>query len=244
MRVPRIYIPSPLTENSPVTLPEAALHHTVRVLRLKPGAALVLFDGKGGEYQATLKHTDRHTATALVGTRLSRNTESPLAVTLAQSISKGEHMDYTLQKAVELGVTRIVPLLAQRSVVNLDAGRLNSRMQHWHNVIISACEQSGRNHLPALHPPRALTDWLASGLGPGLPLVLYPLASQGITQLLSPQTQVTLLIGPEGGLTPAEIASAEQAGFIGIRLGPRVLRTETAGMAALSALQMLWGDLG
>lgn len=244
MRVPRIYLPTALTVGAPVPLNEAAFNHAIRVLRLKPGDPLIVFNGEGGEYRAILKNVTRREAAARVDEFVPREAESPMEITLAQGISKGERMDYTLQKAVELGVSVIMPLFTERSVVNLSRERLDKRLQHWRGVVIGACEQSGRNRLPSVLAPLELRTWLQGKLELGLRLVLDPMAEQGLTSLAPPGRTITLLIGPEGGLSPEEIALTEMTGFSRIRLGPRVMRTETAGIAALAAVQVLWGDLG
>ena len=237
MRIPRIFLPIPLAAGTLVTLDGTAANHVTRVLRLKPGAELVLFNGEGGEYPAVLEAT----ATARLGTWRAAECESPLAITLVQGISRAERMDYTIQKSVELGVTRIVPVFAARSVVELRGERLQRRMQHWQGVVIGACEQCGRNRVPALVAALDLSDWLHAPETQSLRLVLNHLATTALNALPRP-TALTLLIGPEGGLEESELAQAERAGFIGMRLGPRVLRTETAAVAALAALQTLWGD--
>lgn len=243
MRISRLYLPTPLAVGMTVRLDDNAFNHAVRVLRLKPGAALILFDGEGGVFAATLLKVGKRDAWTRVTEALSGDVESPLRVTLAQGISRGEKMDYTLQKAVELGVAAIQPLFAEHGGVALAGERLTRKVQHWRGIVIGACEQCGRNRLPELREPVALTDWLA-GLGreSGLRLLLDPLAERGLCGLKPPLGTMTLLIGPEGGLSPEEIARALQAGFTGVRLGPRILRTETAGLAALAAVQMLWGD--
>lgn len=241
MRIPRIHLPFPLTVDSVVALPDSAANHVLRVLRLRPGAALILFNGSGGEYAATLEQATRTAVTVRIDAFNAREAESPLTITLVQGISKGERMDYTIQKAVELGVSRIVPAFTARSVVDLRGERLDKRLQHWQGVIIGACEQCGRNQVPALDAAVDLADWLRSTQTSSLRLVLNHRAAVGLGTLPRP-TALTLLIGPEGGLDANELAQAEYAGFIGMRLGPRVLRTETAAVAALAALQTLWGD--
>lgn len=244
MRIPRIYLPIPLTSGASVTLNANAANHVIRVLRLKPGAPLVLFNGLGGEYEAVLHNMDRNRAEVSVGNYIAFETESPLHVTLAQGVSRGERMDYTIQKAVELGVTKIVPLISERCEVRLEGERLTKRVQHWQAVAASACEQCGRNRVPPVLIPVPLSSWLAEAAH-GIRLVLNPLAPATLTALSKPcDYLITLLIGPEGGLSDAEVKHAQQSGFEGIRLGPRILRTETAAVTALSALQMLWGDLG
>ena len=244
MRVPRIYCPVPLSIGSQVDLPPPALNHVVKVLRLKPGAALTLFNGAAGEFQGVLTAVTRSTATVSLHAYTPRETESPLPVLLVQGISRGERMDYTLQKAVELGVSTLLPVLTERSVVKLEQERRRHRIQHWQGVIASACEQCGRNRLPLLLEPVSLAEGLRSTALQGLKLVLDPLAKPTLSTINPPPAAVSLLVGPEGGLSPAEIVMAEAAGFTAVRLGPRVLRTETAGLAALTAVQLLWGDLG
>ncbi|HRD66630.1 MAG TPA: 16S rRNA (uracil(1498)-N(3))-methyltransferase [Candidatus Competibacter sp.] len=242
MRVPRIYLPLPLSVGATVPLDDNAFNHAVRVLRLKPGAALVLFDGAGSAFAATLADVGKRDARAQVTAILPGDVESPLRVVLAQAISRGEKMDYTLQKAVELGVAAIQPLFAERGGVELSGERLARKIQHWRGIVVGACEQCGRNRLPALHQPLPLADWLAQPAAPGLQLLLDPLAERGLRGLEPPTGTITLLIGSEGGLSSAEIARARAAGFVGVQLGPRILRTETAGVAALAAMQALWGD--
>ncbi len=237
MRIPRIFLPVSLAPDALITLDGTAAKHVTRVLRLKPDAELILFNGMGGEYPAVLETE----STARLGAWRATECESPLAITLVQGISRAERMDYTIQKAVELGVTRIVPVFAARSVVELRGERLQRRMQHWQGVAIGACEQCGRNRVPALDAAMNLQDWLRFAKTPSLRLVLNHRATTTLGALPRP-TNLTLLIGPEGGLDKNELAQAEHAGFIGMRMGPRVLRTETAAAAALAALQTLWGD--
>lgn len=244
MRVPRLYQPGPLTVGQAITLDENGYTHAVRVLRLRSGAPLILFNGRGGEYPAVLEQTERRSAVARIEQYSSIERESPLHVTLVQGLSRGERMDYTLQKAVELGITAIRPVLCERSPPSGDAGRLHKRWQHWRGVLISACEQCGRNTLPELAEPLPLTDWLDGFARDGLHLLLDPDADTGLHALPRPPGPIVLLVGPEGGLSDTEQARARQAGFRGVRLGPRVLRTETAGMAALAVLQARRGDLG
>jgi 16S rRNA (uracil1498-N3)-methyltransferase len=245
MRIPRIHLPRALATGARLPLEEHASSHVLRVLRLKPGSALVIFNGAGGEYEATLTAIENRAAVVTLGPFRDPRRESPLAITLAQGISRGERMDYTLQKSVELGVARVVPLETAFSQVRLDGARLERRRQHWAGVIASAAEQCGRTRLPDLAPVAALADWLASEAGGGLGLVLDPAGDTTLMQLSAPSGgRITLLAGPEGGLSEQEIAQARHAGYRGLRLGPRILRTETAGIAALAALQTLWGDLG
>ncbi len=242
MRIPRIYLPLPLTVGATVRLDDNAFNHAVRVLRLKPGAALILFNGAGGAFSATLADVGKREAWAQVTKFMPGEVESPLQVLLAQSVSRGDKMDYTLQKAVELGVAAIQPLFTERGGVDLNGERLQRKIEHWRGIVIGACEQCGRNRLPELREPLTLHHWLAQSVESGLRLLLDPAAERGLRGLEPPAGPVTLLIGPEGGLSRVEIAQAVLAGFNGVRLGPRILRTETAGLAALAAMQALWGD--
>lgn len=243
MREPRILVDAALTPGARVPLPEAAMRHLVQVLRMGTGARVRVFDGRGIEVAAQLEVTGKRDACVVVLEALAPTPEPALGVTLAQAVSKGDRMDYTLQKAVELGVSAIVPLVSARSVVRLDAERQDRKLEHWAGVIASACEQCGRATLPELRPLQPLEAWLAQAPAEGLRLTLDPLAARGLREC-QPDGAVTLLVGPEGGLSPEEITHAKARGFEGVRLGPRVLRTETAGVAALAALQALWGDLG
>ena len=245
MRVPRLYLPIPLATGITVPLDNHAFNHAVRVLRLGVNAPLTLFNGQCGAFAATLTEVGKRQAQAQVMEAVPGEVESPLPVTLAQGVSRGEKMDYTLQKAVELGVATIQPLFTERSGVALTGERLARKVQHWQGIVIGACEQCGRNRLPELREPLTLLDGLTRlTKEPGPGLLLDPLAESGLRGLTPPAGPITLLIGSEGGLSPEELAKAREAGFIGIRLGPRILRTETAGVAALAAIQALWGDCG
>lgn len=237
----RIHLPQPLREGDEIALPEDAFRHLVQVLRMQAGASFIVFNGEGGEFQARLTQVEKKRATARIGVHLPADRESPLDLTLAQCVSKGDRMDYTIQKAVELGVTRIQPLMSSRSVVRMDAERWDKKLEHWRGIIASACEQSGRTRLPPLGPVMALDRWLEAGDG-GLRLTLDPVATTALRSIPLPSAPVTLLVGPEGGLSDAELAAAYGAGYTGVHMGPRILRTETAGLAALAAIQSLWGD--
>lgn len=243
MRRPRIHVAEPLAAGRVIALPPRAAQHVTRVLRLRTRDPLVLFDGTGGEYEAEIEHLDRRLVRVRVGRHRARDTESPLVVHLGLGISRGERMDYAVQKAVELGVARIEPIVTERSVVHLGEDRARQREAHWQGVIAGACEQCGRNRPPELAPIVAFPAWVERP-GIGTRLVLDPEAPAGLADLARPEPPVTLLIGPEGGLGPVELALARRAGFRSIALGPRVLRTETAAVAALVAVQVLWGDLG
>jgi 16S rRNA (uracil1498-N3)-methyltransferase len=222
-------------------LPDAPAHHVARVLRLRVGDPVVLFDGAGGEVPATLMALDRGMVEVLTGERQPTERESLLPVTLVQALQSGDKMDFTVQKAVELGVTRIVPVLSRRSVVKLDGARAEKRVAHWRQVAAGACEQCGRNRLPDIDAISGLDRWLASPSNDSLRLLLLPGATETLASLPAPRA-VTLLIGPEGGLSEDEVSAALTARFFPVRLGPRVLRTETAGLAALAAINLRWGD--
>lgn len=237
----RIYLAPPLQEGVELALPEEAFRHLVQVLRLREGDRFMAFCGDGAEYEATLTAVAKRSASARLGAGHQPARESHLQLTLAQCVSKGERMEYTLQKAVELGVQRIVPLLSTRSVVKLDSERWDKKLEHWRGIVISACEQSGRTRVPELAPLQPLERWLVDCSEPGLRLTLDPLADGGLGGLPA-ATSVTLLIGPEGGLSESEIRTAEAQRFRGLRIGPRILRTETAGVAMLAALQAMFGD--
>ena len=239
----RIHVAAPLVVGATLELPDDAARHIAQVLRMRAGEALTLFNGEGGEYAAEIVEAGRRDVRVSIDRFDPVDRESRLEVTLAQCVSKGDRMDYTIQKAVELGVSRIVPVLSERSVVKLDAERWDKKLEHWRGVAVSACEQSGRTRLPEVTAIQKLDAWLAMPPDSALRLVLAPTESVSL-RTLEAAAKIALLIGPEGGLSDKEIAAARQAGCIGIGLGPRVLRTETAGVATLAALQVLWGDLG
>ena len=243
MRISRLYIDSPLKSGSQVNLDPEQLNYVSRVLRLKTGFELTVFNGEGGEYSATVSELHKKAGTLVIGEFRDINNESPLNITLVQGISRGERMDYTLQKAVELGVTRIVPVFAERTVVNLKDERLASRMLHWQGIIRSACEQSGRNILPVLADAMPISEWLETDQS-DCKLMLHAHATNSFREAPCSQGSISLLIGPEGGLSEDEQQKAMNSGFTGVRLGPRILRTETAGIAALACLQVMHGDAG
>ena len=241
MRIPRIFTPQPLATGSLLTLESKASRHLAQVLRLGADDALILFNGDGFDFRGRIETPLRDGALVRIGERSEPEVQAALRITLALGISKGERMDLSLQKAVELGVWALQPLFTERSMVRLRDERLGKRMQHWQGVVISACEQSGRRRLPALAEPQRLTDWLAQTSGDGL--LLDHRSERPLTALPPPAgDSLTLLVGPEGGLAPEERAMASARGFVGVRLGPRVMRTETAPLAAIAAIQSLWGD--
>jgi len=242
MSNPRFYIPAALTAPASLALPEAAAHHAARVLRLRNGDAVTLFNGTGGEYAACITAIGKHDVTVAIERHDPVERESPLQVTLVQAVSSGERMDLTIQKAVELGVARIVPVESERCVVRLKGERAEKRVAHWRQVAISACEQCGRNRIPEVRMISPLDVWLAAEENDAQRWVLLPGADMALRALPRPQKPIELLVGPEGGLTDAEADAAQRAGYQPVRLGPRVLRTETAAPALLAALLALWGD--
>ncbi|MEH6544235.1 MAG: 16S rRNA (uracil(1498)-N(3))-methyltransferase [Porticoccaceae bacterium] len=275
MRIPRIYTPEVLALDGTVALDAQSSRHLLSVLRLKPGAELILFNGfsngNGGEYRGVLlDHRDLEQSVSPLGQTLNKNSgkksrstkiekvatvsikkfievnrESPLSIELGIGISRGERMDWVIQKSTELGVQKIIPLFTERTEVKLDGERLDKKCTHWRQIAISACEQSGRTRLPEIAKPIALADWLPEA---SPRFVLDPEAG---TQLMAKDvkseakpTGVVLLVGPEGGLSESEVQQSVAKGFVGITLGPRILRTETAPLAAITQCQTLWGDLG
>jgi 16S rRNA (uracil1498-N3)-methyltransferase len=244
MRVPRIHLTQPLQAGREVLLPEQAGEHVARVLRLERGHPLILFNGDGHEYDATLASLAKRAVSADVIAVRSVDRESPLPLTLAQGIARGEKMDWILQKATELGVGRIVPIVTERTEVKLDEERAERRVMHWNSIIAGACEQCGRTRLPRLDHPQRLDRWLGSLEGdPALRLILHPDGEVAAHALPTLTHGAILCVGPEGGLSDNDVAMLRQTGFLGLRLGPRVLRTETAGIAAMAALQALQGDM-
>jgi 16S rRNA (uracil1498-N3)-methyltransferase len=244
MRVTRVHVPEPLTPGSRHTIGGDAANHIARVLRLAPGDALTLFDGRGGEHAARIEALPKGAVVVEVGERSATERESPLALTVAQGISRGERMDWVVQKATELGVTRIVPLLTARSVVRLDARQSERKRQHWQGIAVAACEQSGRTRIPDIAVPLGLYDFLQPGHEErATRLLLSASGGSGIDDLQAADGAVVVLIGPEGGLAESEQRAATAAGFLPVRLGPRILRTETAAVAALTLLQHQLGDL-
>jgi 16S rRNA (uracil1498-N3)-methyltransferase len=245
-RGPRFYYPDALGSGSEVHLPPEAAHHAARVLRLAVGEPVVLFNGLGGEFEGRITRSDRGEVWVKTGAFLDRNSESPLELILGQGLSSGDRMDLTLQKAVELGISAIQPLATERSVVRLSGERAIRRADHWQSLVVASCEQCGRNRIPAVAELCRLDEWMAR-LTPDLAggerrLLMSPLAAQSLKSLPEPTGRIVLLAGPEGGLSPREVALAQDYGFTPVRLGPRVLRTETAALAALAAIQALWGD--
>ena len=239
MRVSRIFCDQPLVSGTEIELDTRTQHYVRQVLRLRSGQALVLFNGDGRDVTAELTACDRRGCRARVGEVIRNEAHPELALHLGIGISRGERMDVAIQKAVELGVQTISPLQTKHGGVRLSSERLPKRIDHWRGIVISACEQSGRSQLPTLNPPRALDSWLNDH---PRGIMLHPLAEQSLPAMSPPGDKLTLLVGPEGGLNETEVKMAQDAGFTPVRLGPRVLRTETAPLAALAAIQVLWGD--
>jgi 16S rRNA (uracil1498-N3)-methyltransferase len=235
-------VATPLETGARVRLAGDAAGHVTRVLRLRPGAPLTLFNGTGGEYSGTIEAVRAGAVTVAVGEAQRIERESPLQVTLAQGVSRGERMDLVVQKATELGVSRIVPVFTARSIVKLDGHKAARRLEHWRVISIGACEQSGRNRPPQLTSPLTLEELLREERS-GTRLLLSPAAPLRLPQIPRPEGAVLVLIGPEGGLAEEEQQRALAAGYLGVRIGPRVLRTETAAIAALVLLQREFGDL-
>ncbi len=244
MQCPRIHTPAALRTGTNHTLPEAAATHVIRVLRLTAGDPIILFNGSGVDYAAVLETVARSGVVAAVGQGEPVARESPLAITLLQGVSRGARMDTVVQKATELGVQAIQPILAERTVVRLDAERAAARRAHWQRIVISACEQSGRSVVPEVQLPLSIDDALARLEPDAVRLTLDPRASGRLGALLGGCRKIVLAVGPEGGFSEAEIQILGSSGFQGLRLGPRILRTETAPLAALAVLQFAAGDLG
>lgn len=240
MMNPRFFCPEGLLPDTEILLPAALAHHAERVLRLSVGDAVVLFDGHGGEFAATLSGLGKQPR-ARLGARLPVERESPLAITLVQALASADKMDWVVQKAVELGAVAIQPVAAERSVLRLSGERAEKRVAHWQQIAVAACEQSGRNRVPVVGEILTLAGYLARPAS-GPRFILAPEAAGVLARARRPSGPLALLIGPEGGWSPAELALAGRAGCDALALGPRVLRTETAGLAAMTALQTLWGD--
>ncbi|MFC0048175.1 16S rRNA (uracil(1498)-N(3))-methyltransferase [Rheinheimera tilapiae] len=241
MRTIRLYQPGPLTPGQSVALCEDAANHAGKVLRMQAGEALELFNGDGNNYAAVIIEVGKKQLVVDIQSSSENPIESPLKLHLGQGISRGDRMDFAIQKAVELGVSEITPLFTERCGVKLDADRLEKKREQWQKIVISACEQSGRSVVPPVHQPVTLEKWLGQADN-CLKLTLDPWTSATIKQL-APTDRLRLVIGPEGGFSDREVAATTLAGFQPVRLGPRVLRTETAALTAIAALQLQLGDL-
>ena len=239
---PRFYCPVPLTPGARFDLPDEAAHHAGKVLRLAPGEEVIVFNGQGGEWHGRLEKAGRGLAVQLEAF-VETDREPSLDITLVQCLPAADKMDWIVQKAVELGVSTIRPVVARRSVIRLSGERMERRVAHWQAVAVAACEQCQRNRVPAVAPLVDLSQFLAEAPAQNaMRMILAPGATRRLAELPAPSGPVALLVGPEGGFEDAELAAAAFAGFVPLVLGPRVLRTETAGMAALAAMMALWGD--
>ena len=239
----RFYTPSPLALGASVQLSESAAAHATRALRLNVGDDVILFNGDCFNYSCTLTDIKKNSVTAMVNSAAEVHNESPLNITLIQAISSGDRMDFTIQKAVELGVKNIQPISSKRSVVKLSAERAEKRTEHWQNIAISACEQSGRAYVPKVLAPTSLEQWLSKNpSATNTRILLNPIGAVRLTEITKPTGEIQLLIGAEGGLSQEEIGLASSHHFQSIVLGPRILRTETAALTAIAAMQLAWGD--
>jgi 16S rRNA (uracil1498-N3)-methyltransferase len=241
MRITRIYTTERLSSNATVALEPEPSRHLARVLRLGVGDALTLFDGRGGEYPSKIAAVSKKHVEVSTGEHLQCESESPLAIHLGIAVSRGERMDWVVQKATELGVTAVTPLLTEHTGVKLAGERATKKIQHWQQIAISACEQCGRNRPPVIHDLQWQDRWLAATVAQRK-FVLHHRAETVDVSSGAPDS-VALFVGPEGGLSESEILAAEQAGYVALKLGPRVLRTETAPLAAIAILQAYWGDM-
>jgi 16S rRNA (uracil1498-N3)-methyltransferase len=242
MRIPRLYIPEVAASGGIVTVTGQTAHHVIKVLRLRPGSAIRLFNGHGAEWDAVLLESNRSEIRLEVCSPVEAIAASSLSITLAQGIARNDRMDFILQKSVELGVSSIQPLWMQRCQSRLRNERLEKRMQHWRGVIINACEQCGRSTLAELYNPENYTGWISKQNPSALGLMLQPESTQVLNDHPPQGRDIVVLVGPEGGLTTEEQRLAELSGFTGIRLGQRILRTETAALSALASMHTLWGD--
>lgn len=242
MSTPRFYCPDSLSSGAHINLPGSAAAHASRALRMQTGDMAILFNGDGHNYTCELTDVRKSSVSAVVRSIAPADTESPLRITLAQAISSGDRMDFTIQKAVEMGVSAIQPIASRRSVVKLTGERAEKRREHWQNVVISACEQSGRAIVPQVAMPLSLPEWLAQKPQATTFITLAPGAEKTLADLAPPTGDICFLIGAEGGFTTEEISLGATHGFIPVRMGKRILRTETAALAAIAAMQILWGD--
>lgn len=240
MRISRIHCPQPLSAQAIVVLESDTAHYVGTVLRMRAGEPLALFNGDDGEFSAAILKADRKSVTVQIGDAVTAFADPVFPIHLAIGISRGERMDYSIQKATEVGASSIIPLFTERCEVKITGDRVENRLKHWERIAISACEQSGRCVIPAIAAPNDLSAWLREART-GASFVLDHRGTAGFPQQTRPEA-VTLLVGPEGGLSESEIDAALTAGFRSVRLGPRVLRTETAPVVAISVLQSLWGD--
>lgn len=243
MRISRLFVDQPLTEGVILQLEAEAAHYLRNVLRLKKGFQLTVFNGHGGEYAATVSEVHRKGVALRIDHWQDVSLESSLAIELGLSVSRGERMDVAIQKATELGVATITPVITQHCVVKLTDERRLQRHQHWQNIVYRACEQCGRNTPPELNVTMDFADWLESDLAASR-IIFEPAKTDTLKSYPSPKDAVAVLIGPEGGFSEQEVADAQSAGFAALGFGPRVVRNETAAIASIAAMQVLWGDMG
>ena len=241
MRIPRIYTSQPLGPQQLIELDEKTSHYIARVLRLKTGAALILFNGQGGQYPATIDSLTKKSVSVSLGEQDPIERESPLNIHLGIAISKGDRMDWVIQKSTELGVTEITPLTSERTEVKLSGERLTKKINHWQQIAISACEQSGRNRVPTIHALSSAAQWSQQVVA-DRKLTLHPATDNNAVNTNNEVQSAALLIGPEGGFATAEVEFALQKGFAAHTVGPRILRTETAPLVAIALMQQCWGD--
>lgn len=242
MRIPRVFHPDLLAVDQSIVLNSEATNHLLKVLRLKQGHPLVLFNGDGHDYPAELVKAERREAVVKIDAKLAMQVESPLLIHLAQSVSKGDRMEFAIQKAVELGVTEISPVITEFCAVKLDQERWQKKLAQWQKIVIGACEQCGRNVVPQIHPVISYNEWISQSTNQ-LRLLLSPGAEKTMQHLKVPLEGVRLLIGPEGGLSEKEVYQAIESGYEDVLIGPRVLRTETAALSSISILQAQFGDM-
>lgn len=242
--IPRFFQPGSWVVGDVITLTTEAAHHLGRVRRAALHDVVIIFNGASGEYEGMISHLDKKKINVHIRKYIDRSVESPLELWLAQSMSRNEKMDYVIQKSVELGVKKIIPLLTERSKIKLDQEKREKRASHWQSIVIGACEQSGRNRIPDILPPKKLMDWLPSTTADAC-FILSPHSEFTLSQLKIKNPQrIILLVGPEGGFSEKEMEAAASNHFLPLNLGPRILRTETAAVAAITALQCVFGDMG
>jgi 16S rRNA (uracil1498-N3)-methyltransferase len=243
MRIPRIFQDMTLAPDDCCTLSADASHHIVNVLRMKTGQRVILFNGRGGYHDGKILEIGKRSLVRVeIGQHFNVDNEPILKITLAQGISRGQRMDYTLQKAVELGVSGLVPIICEHGNINLSGDRQEKRLEHWRKVIVHACEQSGLNRIPSIQSPLNLDDWV-KGRNNDFKIILHPVAGNSLLHSQRPEHNITLLAGPEGGFSDKEVHQALANGYHAIKLGPRILRTETAAIVAITACQVMWGDI-
>lgn len=242
MRIPRLFIDMPLTTGEIINLPREKAHHISHVLRMRIGDSIKLINGSGNEYQSKIIEISKKSAQTKIGESIQVTNESPLTINLCLSVARGQHMDFSIQKAVELGVKNIIPVISEFSNVKIQDDRVSNKLSHWQNIIISATEQCGRSHLTQIQKPVSLAEWLSLEASTTR-LILHPESQQSMPNISFSEKELTLMIGPEGGFSDAEVEQAKENGCQPICLGPRILRAETAVVCAVSNAQQLWGDL-